>query len=631
MQHEARADARLHGPILWPNRVVEAKLVPCDNVRVRDRSIGLRPPWKAFFTHRLVHELAAGEALVAGVWRDPQILVEDRHPLASLALWPGERLHGVHGLQLVGCRPAVAVLNIWVDELPEALGLIVFGANGLLLRSQDGLLQVEGIAERVAGAAHGVAHRVALQDGVRVAVHGHVELGAEHVLVDMAPDAGRHRGTKLLALRQPASGVDDAGGLHLELDGAVHHEVPVARVLVVANGVHSRDHQSASTAHLRCATHVRVLPENAVVLLVDANGIPDAPALALRGGNPGIEVGDRALAVAAKLQLVCVDAEADLAQVENVLAGVRRLRAAVRHHHLRDASAVAHGAAGVADVTEDEALAEVEADVQLPLVPVQHPVVEGEGGALRLGDHQGLEGVAPKVLLVVLRPVVHGILGHRHHEAVFDLDDGVADAVEDHVEALDRVSVVVFQVPEALPEVAQERCLAVNLLPRHAGALPDGPGLDVEGLLVHLHPTLGQCRRKFRGLGGCLPHGHGVLELDHGPGARHVLPVDDLLRGQVDVTDVSTQLGALEGCGSCHAGHRCPGLPLAHLRLVWVQELDDVKPHVEARVLLRGLCSHVDLRRRQGVQGVRHGRQLLGLGGRRGHLTRDDVNAVCGR
>mmetsp|Transcript_5777 Transcript_5777/g.18528 ORF Transcript_5777/g.18528 Transcript_5777/m.18528 type:complete len:332 (-) Transcript_5777:1182-2177(-) len=280
VQHEAGGHARLHGPVLRPRDVVEAEVAPGHDVRVGDRPVGLRPAGQAVLAQGLVHELAAGVALLALVGRDPEVVVEDLHPLARLALRPGQGLHGVHRLELVGGWPAIPVLHVRVHKLPEALGLVVAAADRPLLRREHGLLEVEGVAQGVAGGAHRVAHRVALHHAVGVAVHVHVELGAEHVLVDLAPDAGGHRRPVLLALRLPAGGVDDARGLHLELDDAVHHEVPVARVLVVAHGVHCRDHQPAGAADLGRATEIRVLPEQAGVLLVDANRVLDAPRLA---------------------------------------------------------------------------------------------------------------------------------------------------------------------------------------------------------------------------------------------------------------------------------------------------------------------------------------------------------------
>ena len=66
----------------------------------------------------------------------------------------------------------------------------------------------------------------------------------------------------------------DPGELHLELHGAVEVEVPVEPVLVVADGGDGADHQAPRPAHLGAARdHVDVLPEDAVVLLVHADGV----------------------------------------------------------------------------------------------------------------------------------------------------------------------------------------------------------------------------------------------------------------------------------------------------------------------------------------------------------------------
>mmetsp|Transcript_27194 Transcript_27194/g.61981 ORF Transcript_27194/g.61981 Transcript_27194/m.61981 type:complete len:497 (+) Transcript_27194:456-1946(+) len=492
-------------------------------------------------------------ALLAGIGRDPEVLVEDGHALSCLALGPSKGLHGVHGLQLVGDRPPVPVLDVGVDELPIAQGLVVAGADGLLLRRHCGLLDVKGIAQGVVRAAHWVARCVALHGGIGVAVDRHVQLRAEHVLVDLAPDTGRHGGGELVVLGQGTRGVDDARGLHLELDGAVHSEVPIARILVVAHCVHGRDNQPSRAAHLWRAAQVGVLPKRADVLLVDADRVLDAPGLAVRGVNPRVQVGDGSLAIATELQLVGVDTEADLAQVEDVLASVRRLGPAIGHNHLRDASTVAHRAAVEADVTELKALAKLESDVQLPLVPLQEPVLQGEGDAFRLRDHKRLERVAAEAILVVLGPVVHGVLRHRQHEPVVDLNDVAGEAIEHQVQALHGVRIVVVQVPEALPEVAENWRFPVDLVPRHPRAAAHRPRLNVEELLVHLQATLGQGRGELCGLGAGRPHVLDVLELDHGPHPRHVVPVHDLPCGNIDARAVGAQLGPLEARGPRHA------------------------------------------------------------------------------
>mmetsp|Transcript_44504 Transcript_44504/g.102866 ORF Transcript_44504/g.102866 Transcript_44504/m.102866 type:complete len:287 (+) Transcript_44504:840-1700(+) len=282
----------------------------------------------------------------------------------------------------------------------------------------------------------------------------------------------------LLALLLLAGGVDDARGLHLKLDDTVHHEVPIARILVVADGVNRRDDEAACTAHLRRPAEVRVLPEEAHVLLVDAHGILDAPRLALGGGDPGVQVLDRALAVTAELELIGIDTEAHLANVEDALPRVRVLHAAVRHNHLSDARAVAHGAPVIADAAEDHALAVAEANMHLPLVPLEYAVLEAERHALWLRNDQGLERVVAETL-VGLGAVVHRVFRHRCDEAVGDLQDRRGDAVEDQREAFHGVGVVVVETVQALPKVDKHRRLALNHLRRQAGSGAHWPGLDV--------------------------------------------------------------------------------------------------------------------------------------------------------
>ena len=115
--------------------------------------------------------------------------------------------------------------------------------------------------------------------------------------------------------------------LGLELDGAVEVEVPVEAVVVVADRGEERDHQAALAAHLAgVGEQVRVLPEDAVVLLVHADGVADGLRVAEVVGDDGVGVVDVAEAVAAQLEGVGVAGEHVLAAVEVVLPEAHRCR-----------------------------------------------------------------------------------------------------------------------------------------------------------------------------------------------------------------------------------------------------------------------------------------------------------------
>ena len=186
-----------------------------------------------------------------------------------------------------------------------------------------------------------------LDDGVVRPVHRHVEADIEHVLVDMADDAGPNARSApgLAALRQ-AGGVDDAGQLHIQFDGAVEVQVPVEPVFVVADGRDERDHQPPGAPGIGfLGAEIGVFPENAAIFLVQADGVLDHLRGAVDPVDHRIEVVDRAEAVTAELQAVGEHADAVLAAVECVLARMHAGRVTIRHDHLGEARALQDTAA----------------------------------------------------------------------------------------------------------------------------------------------------------------------------------------------------------------------------------------------------------------------------------------------
>ena len=182
----------------------------------------------------------------------------------------------------------------------------------------------EGVAPLVAF-AHGLADHVLFLDAVGEAVDGHVQPGAEEVLVEGCAQARGQLGDVVRAALGEGAGEDDAGGLGFEFDGAVQVEVPVEAVVVVADGGEEGDHQAAVAAGVVDAgPEVAVLGQDAPVLLVHADAVADLARVAEGVGDDGAEVGDVAEAVAAELQGVGVLAHQVFAGVEVVLPGPDR-------------------------------------------------------------------------------------------------------------------------------------------------------------------------------------------------------------------------------------------------------------------------------------------------------------------
>ena len=122
-------------------------------------------------------------------------------------------------------------------------------------------------------------------------------------------------------------GRHDAGELDLELDRAVQVEVPVEAVLVVADRRDEADDQATRAAHLGAtAVEVDVLPEDSVVLFVNADRVLGLGRVAVLIGVDPVEVEDLAETVAAERERVRHAAEAPLARVERVLPTVHRRR-----------------------------------------------------------------------------------------------------------------------------------------------------------------------------------------------------------------------------------------------------------------------------------------------------------------
>ncbi len=272
-----------------------------------------------------------------------------------------------------------------------------------------------------------------------------------------------------------------------------------------------------------------MLPEDPVVLLVDAHGVLDDVRRAVLAGEDGIEVGDLPEAVTAQSQRVGQAAQAPLADVEGVLPPVHGVGVAVGHDHLADRGAAQDGTEApvvVADAPQDQSLERLHRDPHGPVLPREQIAVEVEAGPVRLDDLQGAEAAA--LGLVVLGQVAAAPRGERHHTEVHHLEDLAPGGVHGGQDTLDRPGVaVVGRLLAVVREAPGDPATLLEGIPEVAG----GPGVDLDLLEV-----------------GDAAATHGLLPLrvvpqrQDGPvrvveqeGRPHPLPgcpLDDLTRGQ---------------------------------------------------------------------------------------------------
>ena len=278
-------------------------------------------------------------------------------------------------------------------------------------------------------------------------------------------EAGRHLGRVRVVAARMARGEHDPGHLDLALDRAVQVEVPVEAVVVVADGGEERHDEPALPPRLRRAVEdVGVLPEDAEVLLVDADRVAHLARLAGLAADDRVQVGDLAEAVAAELERVDPLADQVLAGVE-VRLPVAEPRIAVRHHHLRHRSPVDHRPPGQLDLVQGEPLARVEAHPQRPVLPAQQVALHREARPLRLGDldRPQRRALRPAHRRVV---VVAGFGGHRQLELVDDPQHLLLDQVHVRGDPVDGVRP--GQVVLAWPAGRRARAPSAARRPRRA-------------------------------------------------------------------------------------------------------------------------------------------------------------------
>ena len=262
---------------------------------------------------------------------------------------------------------------------------------------------------------------------------------------------------------------------------------------------------------------------------MQADGIADPPRRTVPIVRPGIEVADGAETVAAQRQRVVVLAHAVFAGVERIAAEIAASRIAVGHHHLGHRGAVHDGAQPalvlVGDVIEDESLAHVEADADVPLLPAHEVALDREARPLRLHDAEWFH-VAAQTLLAG----DHGLFRRdRHRAEIIDPDHRAAPQVDHRVQVGDGPAIGVAAVGIHQPAVAIGDALA--RLAREA-EMSGGPGLHQH--LVHVGDAARGAGGDEAGIGACdAPAFQELVAHDARLYARHMAPGFERAAAQV--------------------------------------------------------------------------------------------------
>ena len=214
------------------------------------------------------------------------------------------------------------------------------------------------------------------------------------MLVDMGLDAGGDDGAEFRLLSRDNAGRErNAGGLDLHADRAVLIEVPEEAVDIVADGRDRRDNQPAGShgAHL-AGPRVRMLPEQAEILLVHADRVLYLARFAPPVVGADVEIVDMAQAIATELEGIEHGANAVFAGIERIAPEIAAGRIAIGHDHFGHGRAVHDGPQTafvlVADPVQHQPFAQVVSDADMPVLPLHAITVDLEAGAFGLRDFE---------------------------------------------------------------------------------------------------------------------------------------------------------------------------------------------------------------------------------------------------
>ncbi|MCY1413787.1 hypothetical protein D9M71_292240 [compost metagenome] len=235
----------------------------------------------------------------------------------------------------------------------------------------------------------------------------------------------------------------DAGGAGVDADGAVLLEDPVEDVVVVAHGADPAHHQFTTLGAEVGLAHFLVFVFGPGVALEHRHGTGDRGRCAGVVGDGGVQQHGVLRGVLAAGDRRGQGAHAVVAGVEVGLEVPADVRVAVRHDHAAQRAFV-HDLAFLAlvvvgDGGQDRPDPRIEANVEVPVLPVNAVAADGVVLALGLDDFQRLDcdtlASAP-----VIRRRFHR---HRNERVVFDLDQLLLFQVDNRHQAFNRVRPVV--------------------------------------------------------------------------------------------------------------------------------------------------------------------------------------------
>ena len=300
LQVHLRNLGRHDGEVFHARDVVEAESVPDDNVLVNDVLGVVDPGLDTSASQRLVGVVASGEELAVTVLGNPHGVLGELGAAPVPGAGLGEEHLGANGDNLVSDGGAGhGVQDVGVNNLEDTA--VLDTVIDMALTVDGCLLGLIAGTQRVQLLVPGHADRVRVHEAVLVSADGRVNADVEDVLVvgshDAVGDTGAEGDLSILVdgLRR-----QNTGGAGLEADLAGLVKDPGEDVLVVGDGDDLLENELA-LAHDSgvLGAVVGVLPLDALVDLVDADGVGLLPGLAVLGHAVSGQVLDDTKAVAA--------------------------------------------------------------------------------------------------------------------------------------------------------------------------------------------------------------------------------------------------------------------------------------------------------------------------------------------